>query len=306
MKWALGWFGILVLASCSSQKTDGGEGGQGGGGGSAGGGDFGGGLQVDEPGSRIDVEGGPSWVVLSATFRDIPNHDFHQEAERSGDCRLLTYEPAFCEPECTSEQECVNGTCEPMPILRDAGTLTFAGLLDAGVDISSETPGMYSWQKEEPEIPWGSVVQVSSSGAEVGAFDLSVESVVAIEPATAGSDWSQALEERSAGESATLEWSNPQKGARVYLRMTTGIGTHGGISPVEIECEGPDRGSLTLPGSYLDALNDAPGAWSCGECGTHDLLRYRSLTTTAGPDSIELRVGLPTSFSFRPGGGLVQ
>ena len=54
--------------------------------------------------------------------------------------------------------------------------------------------------------------------------------------------------------------------------MTTGIGTHGGISPIEIECEGPDVGTLEIPGSYLDQLFE--DGWSCGECGNNDLRRY--------------------------------
>jgi hypothetical protein len=111
-------------------------------------------------------------------------------------------------------------------------------------------------------------------------------------------DWNELMVARQPGEDVVLRWSNPVAVARVYLRMTTGVGTHGGISSVEIECEGPDVGSLTLPGGYLDELY--AGGWSCGECGQNTLLRYHASQSGTGDDAVQLRVGSTATFWFIP------
>jgi hypothetical protein len=95
-----------------------------------------------------------------------------------------------------------------------------------------------------------------------------------------------------------LTWSDPVDTARIYLRMTTGIGTHGGISPVELECEGPDVGMLELPGAYLDSLY-ADG-WACGECGGNDLVRYHADEVDAGGTTVQLRTEATVGFWFIP------
>jgi hypothetical protein len=94
----------------------------------------------------------------------------------------------------------------------------------------------------------------------------------------------------------TLTWSDSDPDSRIYLRMTTGVGTHGGISPVEVECESADTGRLVLPGAYLDQLYD-DGAWSCGECGDNNVWRYRAATTAS---DVQFRAEARTTFFFRP------
>jgi hypothetical protein len=111
-------------------------------------------------------------------------------------------------------------------------------------------------------------------------------------------DWSGLLAARAPGQPVTLTWSDPVDSARIYLRMTTGIGTHGGISPVEIECEGPDVGMLELPGAYLDALYES--GWSCGECGDNTLVRYHVDETDAGGTTVQLRTEATVGFWFIP------
>jgi hypothetical protein len=139
-------------------------------------------------------------------------------------------------------------------------------------------------------------IRAEAAGDAAGPFDLTT---CAVEPPVPEGDWSAAMEARGAGEDVTLTWSNPYSTARVSLRMTTGIGTHGGISPVEIECEGRDSGSLTLPGAFLDLLYDGP-YWSCGECGDNRLLRYHATEADVGGTTVQLRTQSPAMFYFRP------
>ncbi len=112
-------------------------------------------------------------------------------------------------------------------------------------------------------------------------------------------DFSAALEARAPGEDVTLRWTNPIPGARVYLRMTNCIGSHGGISPVDVECEAPDTGSLTIVGTFLDALYQ-PEYWNRGECGVNELVRYHSVSTTIDGATIRFRTETARSFFFFP------
>ncbi len=137
---------------------------------------------------------------------------------------------------------------------------------------------------------------ISAPGDEAEGFAVETCTAEAIEPE---GDWEDALWQRANGEDVTLAWSNPVETARIYLRMTTGIGTHGGISPVEIECEGPDTGELTLPGAYLDALYE-PSYWSCGECGNNELHRYHATEVAAGDHVVQWRIQSTASFWYIP------
>lgn len=176
----------------------------------------------------------------------------------------------------------------------DAGTLTITEFLADPIE-PTDGGGAYYWGSEGLGDP-GERATLAGAGGEVGPFELSV---CVPEPVVPTADWSQMLADRGAGEDVTLVWSDPTPGARVYLRMTTGIGTHGGISPVEIECEAPDSGSLTLPGVYLDQLYGS-AAWSCGECGDNQLRRYFAAEAPIAAGQLRFRAESWTAFYFRP------
>jgi hypothetical protein len=276
------------------------------GGGDTGGGDTGGGgdcvtsLGVgadpifEQTGSRIVVQPNPTWYDLKGALFDEPTVEFHEEAERSGLCRLLTYDGGSCGAPCEGGSFCAGGECVTPPDSVSAGTLTITGVTAAPIVVEPDSSGNY-WASVEAVIALGDRVRAVTAGAEVPAFDVEACPVTAPE---AIGEWSELLGARAPGEDVTLTWSNPDPGARIYLRMTTGIGTHGGISPVEVECEGPDTGSLTLPGAYLDALY-AEG-WSCGECGDNRLFRYATGEVEAGGITVQLRVQGAQGFWFHP------
>lgn len=219
---------------------------------------------------------------------------FHTESSRQGACRLLTYEPSNCAPGCDAGAFCIDGACVATPTALDAGDLTITEFLADPV-AAMAGGGAYYWSSEMLGDPSGHAT-LTATGGEVGPFALSV---CVPEPVVAETDWAGMLMARGAGEDVTLGWTNVVPGARVYLRMTTGVGTHGGISPVELECEGPDNGSLTLPGAYLDLLFD-PALWSCGECGDNELKRYFAAEAPVAPGQVRFRAEAWTTFFFWP------
>jgi hypothetical protein len=247
----------------------------------------------DKPPGRFTLHVIPNYRWMTGFITDGPRLEFHEESERQGPCRLLTYTPSNCVPGCTAPAVCIDGACITEPPGVSAGTVTLTGVGDDPIELGQDPLHNYYWETMG-ELPV-TMPSLSATGAEVGAFELETCPTTAPTPID---DWSALLEARAPGEPVTLTWSDPIDGARVYLRMTTGIGTHGGISPVEIECEGPDVGALELPGAYLDALY-AEG-WSCGECGGNDLVRYHADETDAGGTTVQLRTEAATGFWFIP------
>ena len=63
-------------------------------------------------------------------------------------------------------------------------------------------------------------------------------------------------------------------------RPKTCVGTRGGISPVEVECEGPDTGELTIPGAYCDDQRGAAPRRVFGQ------LLFLSWLRVVGPTSV--------------------
>jgi len=211
---------------------------------------------------------------------------------------------SICDPPCDSGQYCgFAKTCVTDLTLKTAGTLTFTGIVDTtyltgivdttvSVDPNAAL-GYYlrikTGIKTNANITakWGALVTVSASGDVVGPFELALQ--IPLEAPEPLEDWYALFDNRAPGQDVILRWANPDETSRISLYMTTGLGLHAGISPVDIECEGPDRGTLTLPGSFLDLLY--AWGWNCGNCPNNYLLRYRAVRTQVGSHEIEYRVG---------------
>lgn len=235
----------------------------------------------------------PGYRWLRGFIDGGPRVPFHQESEREGACRLLTYSPSACDPACTAPAVCIDEVCVTEPSGLSAGAVTLTGVGEQSHAVTEGPLHDYYWDHEGNDVI--TMPGLAAAGADVGAFELEVCPITAPTPAD---DWSALLAARAPGQDVALTWSDPVDSARIYLRMTTGIGTHGGISPVEIECEGPDVGTLVLPGAYLDALY-ADG-WSCGECGGNDLVRYHAAEVDAGGTTVQLRAEASAGFWFIP------
>ncbi len=205
---------------------------------------------------------------------------FHKEADRMGNCRLLTYNGDACEPPCNNSQYCIDGRCQTPPTPVPAGPLHLGSSNGIAETILPNENKYYRLFEptEMADLEWVSM--------KLNEVSLTACMPEPIEP---NFDFSETFAARKQGEDVTMQWTLPVLPSRIYIRMTTCIATHGGISPVDIECEGKDVGELTIPGSFLDALA-CDACWGQGECGAHKLIRShtREASDTEGT-SIQLR-----------------
>lgn len=245
----------------------------------------------DVPWGRFRLIHGQTFGYVEGGVWDGTPIAFHQESAREGSCRLVRYAPSTCAPACEVDSVCVEGACAAHPTRVPVGSVflhTSAGPTGLGDD---GTGGYFG----EVGPVNGLVVLAAAGTAELPAFELRTCAVPAVSPV---GDWSASLAARQPGQDVALTWSDPLPDARVALRMTTGVATHGGIAHAEIECEGPDTGSLTLPGAFLDVLYSE--GWSCGECGSNDLFRVRADQIDVGGHPVRLSVDASTPFFYIP------
>lgn len=242
-------------------------------------------------GELVVRELGP-YSTLSGAFLDRPPVDLHVEADRVGQCRLVTYTPTTCTPSCVAGTElCVDGVCVVQERVQRAGPLVLDGVVAEPLTAAPDGTGRY-WVMFD--AAGGDATLEVAAGTDVAAAEASTCHVGPVVPAE---DWSAVLGARAAGADAELRWTHTNPEARIRLRMTTGVATHGGVAHAEVECEGPDTGSLVLPGPFLDELFRE--GWGCGECGNHELRRYRA--GAIGDSGARLVQEAVTPFWFIPG-----
>jgi hypothetical protein len=233
-------------------------------------------IRMGEDLARPTLEG----AVLSG-----PPLSLYGPTQQVGQCRLLEPVATFCEPACEPGlEQCLEGVCEPYPQRLPAGRL----LLEADTFV----------QRVQPDALHGYWARLESSFAEITvSAEAFAVSACAVSPLVPSEDWAGVLAAREPGQDAILRWE-PEEGARVSLRMTTGAETHAGLAHAVVECEGPDTGELSLPGALLEVLFSE--GWDCGNCGTHALMRYRQGEAPAGEAQVRLRVSTPSYFLFVP------
>ena len=229
----------------------------------------------------------------SASFPEGEPVAWHTETARAGACRLLEYEPGFCEPACSGVCQ-APGECRPWPALRSAGTLTVTGLT---VPLALEPlPGNgYATAGGLPETLFtrDAEVAVIASGADLPAFTVTASGV-----ARATTDVAEVgVVTLPPSGDLVVTWPDPDADARVRVTVTAGGQFHGLPSPSILVCDGPDTGSLTMAAALVAAF--PPVGRGCAkqhDCSSFGVLRYRRGAVAVGGGEIGLLVGSGTDY----------
>lgn len=233
-----------------------------------------GGIDVDEPYSSVTIQTFNSTNNLSGYFLDGPELQPRIEEQSMGSCKLMHFTLAPCTPACSFDELCVAGTCEPYANRVDKGLLLWT---DPAGQTSVDADDTFFYNADSTVAAGVNTLQVDGETLEIDLSQNADFEVVG--------DWDANFAERDGD--VVLSWSNPISGTTVRLAMTDCTGSHGGVGEYEIECEGPDTGELTIPGAFLDILDD--GAWDRGECGSHRLERANGVSSADGTFRFESR-----------------
>jgi hypothetical protein len=199
-------------------------------------------------------------------------------------CKLMVGPTNACSPACSTTQVCKAGTCQPAPVTKSVGEVTFSGLVTAvkmtpmtngsGVVVYS---GLIPSSTAYPPYTVGATLGLMAAGADYPAFSLTGMGIAPLEVPT------QALNVAK-DQPLTIKWMAPGAGkGRIELIMD--IAHHGGVS-AEIHCDLEDNGTVTIPAPLITALMDK------GTFGfpTVSLTRLSVDSMTVGPGCVEYNV----------------
>ena len=183
-----------------------------------------------------------------------PSTIIWEEAAASGECRLLTPRVPFCSDPCGGNAACVeDDSCQPYPSKIYAGKATITGVKTRTGNTTITVDTMYSsglYQPvgiEYPPFLEGETVTVSTTGSNsVPALNLSGKGIRPLEV----QDDSIVLEDN---KDVALHWTPPANAGASTMSITVDISHHGGTRG-KIVYEGPDKGSLIIPGSLITQL----------------------------------------------------
>jgi hypothetical protein len=169
----------------------------------------------------------------------------------AGDCELLRRKTLFCDPGCAADQTCgLDGECVPYPRNQDVGTVTVTGLFDEVEMEPSANNSYYALGLSQPPTDPGALVTLTARGSSSeGQFTLYGVGVVplALEPGI----W-----RLESGVDLELRWDNPGTLApevRSRVEVVVTIDQHG-LTPVQLQCDFPDTGRGTVPGTLVADL----------------------------------------------------
>lgn len=197
--------------------------------------------------------------------------------------------PSPCEPPCSFETEFCSpaGACLPFPEYHDAGTFTFGGLT-VSYTIDPNDSGIYVPMDPLPEdlFVGGAALTLSASGGTTPGFSAAITGVPSMAP-TAPCDV-----QMEQGQDLTVTWT-PAAPDTSMVRWEMAQGHHAGNGPL-LRCEGPDTGSLTVPGSMVGLYGLEQPGWQ-----TLILSRFDRSTVEVAPgetvafEAVSSRICLP-------------
>jgi hypothetical protein len=198
-----------------------------------------------------------------------------------GVCRLLIPRSPFCDPGCGSAASCVeDGVCRAYPAGVNVGTVTMTGVGAASFQME---PVLYNYQPPVgtalgfPPFAEGESVTISAASDSIGSYSLTAKGILPL----------QTLFDSvilADNQPVTLQWTPPLATGNSTVSARLDISHHGGVKGV-IECEGPDKGSMTVAATLVDELK------ALGISGFPTVEVTRHSSSPARTDmSLELRI----------------
>jgi len=231
---------------------------------------------------------------VDASYFAQPPPRWHREVARAGECVLLRYTPALCDPACEGGAVCVDtNTCAPPADFAYAGAIRFAGLR-AAVELIGQDGYYYASDALPADLfDDDATVSVTLAGAEIAAHTISARGVAPLVPDLVSSI---TLEP---GQDHVVRWTPAAGDARIRLTLNGNNAGHGAPYAGIIECDSPDvAGAVTIAAALVDGFPPTQ-AWTV--CAGHDcppstIERYRRGVAAIGASQAELIVSSRYSF----------
>lgn len=245
--------------------------------------------------SEVDAPYGESGVVQGSLWTSDFG-GFHTEVMNDGTCRLLAYEPSFCEPWC-EQGLCIDGECREYPVI-DAGTLTVNGLAEEVMVAPQAYPfagyGYWTVLDRADLFGGGDQVTVTAPGGGFPGFEVTAGGV---------DDLELGLENDEIrvpnGADYTFTWPAGSGDERMRVTLNSNNEFHGAPSFAIIECDAPaSAGELSIPRAMIEAFPATEHWQGCAgsDCPPSHALLYRRGAAEVSEGEVELLVGSEVLF----------
>jgi hypothetical protein len=209
-----------------------------------------------------------------------------EEAQKDGDCTLLTPRVPFCNTPCGGSAACVeNDTCKPYPLAHSAGQVSVSGLAaEGGGTTFTMSPVVNNYQPPAgvtllyPPFAEGADVRVDAAGDYYRALTLTAKGIA---PLLLTSENIPV----TTGQPVKITWTPPSQSGSTIIRARLDISHHGGTRG-KVECETADSGSLEISAPLVTKL------LGLGVAGYPTIIVTRESkgSTTIAPGRVDLLV----------------
>ncbi len=212
--------------------------------------------------------------VAGGEIYKAPRPRFQREVARQGDCRLLSYKPAFCD---RCDGVCVaDGVCEPFGVRISAGVIDVTGTQPT---LRMTTNPYLMYEPAVPVtpnvVPDAAQVRVTASGGEFAAFSVTTSGVSALKTGSLV-NFEIALKD---SEDFTFRFTpEAVPGSRLRLSLNANNRGHGAPYQGIIECDVDDaRGEVIIARSLIAAFPSTYRWEICAgsDCPLSTVTRYR-------------------------------
>jgi hypothetical protein len=196
-------------------------------------------------------------TILGQLYTGVnPSSVGWKKAAEAGSCRLYTPTIPFCNPGCGPGAACVeDGKCQSFPNPIAAGKVTVKGIKTraGATEFVMDPPSSLIYQQ-----PAGTILDFHAF-AEGAAISMSAAGDTGISPFTVTAKGIKPLAMThdslplAPGKPILVEWTPAADPSASVVSVLVDVSHHGG-SRGQIECEGPDNGTLEIASALSDQL----------------------------------------------------
>ncbi|MBL6974831.1 MAG: hypothetical protein ISR64_03800 [Deltaproteobacteria bacterium] len=202
---------------------------------------------------RILIDDGKSGSWIQGHVSDAPEaKKDYKEGDKEGGCVIVRPTEFFCDPECPTDKFCNKDlVCVTEPDRVDVGTIGFTGL-SGPVEIQPDAQFGYSkWDFEGDVYDAGARIELVAPGKDLEGFALQGAGVSRLEVPYTELDM-------AADQPMVFTWTPTDGPGMVFIEIDM---TQHAITPVNLNCEVPDTGTLTVS---ADLMSQVVGSWMVG------------------------------------------